>query len=90
MKRSDIIITNKDIIKYCKREHAMQKKVYEKKLAGGQMKDYEANRYYLIILEYKELVEDLEQKGISWTQCRQMIKNINTRSLPTQGKLNFK
>jgi hypothetical protein len=72
-KRSDIKITNKAIAAYCKREHAMQVRVYPPKIAANTMTEHEARLYWCIIQELGEMAQLLEERGMDWRELKEMI-----------------
>ncbi len=88
MKRSDIKIENKHIIAYCKKENKFQQKVYERKVQLKTMSELEANRNFLIIREFSELVEALQERQIQWRELRKMVKALPARK-NVQGKIQF-
>lgn len=89
MKRSAIKLGNKEIVKYCKAENGFQQKVYARKVAAKTMTPYKANQNILIIRELRELVEDMEQKGVTWHQLRKMIADLPEKRGSVQGTLNI-
>ena len=87
MNRSDLKIDNQKIIAYCKREHRMQKGVYDSMLKEGKVTGYQANLNYTVILELKEVAELLEKQNITWSDFRQMLQKLPQQTRGTQGKL---
>ncbi|MCH2045950.1 MAG: hypothetical protein MK212_17675 [Saprospiraceae bacterium] len=87
MNRNQIKINLEVIIKYCKREHSMQAKVYPKQIAKQQMSQYEANQNHLLITEYKELAELLQLKGIRWHEFKKMINDLPAKRVVEQKNL---
>ena len=88
MRRNQIKITNEVIIKYCKREHVMQGKVYPKQVESGRMTAYEANQNFAIISEVKELAEALHLKGYNWQELKKFVNDLPAqRTIAEQQKL---
>lgn len=88
MKRSQIKINNQAIIKYCKREHAMQARVYPRQMNAGKMTSYEANQNFFIISELKDIAEALELKGYTWQELKNIINDLpGRRTTAEQQKL---
>lgn len=87
MNRNQIKIDLNVIIAYCKREHGMQSKVYPKQIAKQKMSQYEANQNHLVITEYKELAELLQQKGIQWHEFKKMMSDLPAKRVVEQKTL---
>lgn len=89
MKRSDIKITLKDRIKECNREIGMRNQVYARQVEQKLLSPYRANHRILIIQEYKELVEELENRGLSWDDLLNHLESIKKKEQPKQAEMNF-
>jgi hypothetical protein len=86
MKRNNVKVDNIAIIKYCKREHGMQARVYPGLIDKGKMKKYEANQFFIIITELQEIATELEQKGYKWHELRQLINGLPGKRSEAQQK----
>lgn len=73
MNRNQIKITNKDRADECRREISMRKHVYAKQVERGHLQPYQANKRILILVEYQELAEKLEARGLTWDDLHQLI-----------------
>lgn len=87
LKRSDVRLNNQKIIKYCKAENTYQEYVFRPKVEAGKMAAMVAAEKYCIILELRELVEDMVARKISWQDLRKQVKSVPISNRGLQGSL---
>lgn len=63
----------------------MQKAVYPGRIKAGKMKQDQANEYYFIIKEIRQLAVEAENRGITWQDILGMVMEK-----PNPNELDFK
>ena len=67
-KRSDIKLQLEDFIKELDRELIMRRAVYAKQVQQKKLSEFRANKRYLIILEIKELLDQMLACGLRYVE----------------------
>lgn len=74
---NDLPVTNKRIVAYCDREHAMQRNVFPKQIDTNKLKREDARLFWRVINELKGLAADAELRGLTWQDVREIVRSYS-------------
>lgn len=76
----DIPLTPAEVVKYCAREHAMQKAVYPRQIEKGKLTQVQARLYWRIIKQLSDIAGLAGEKGLGWEDLMGAIQKIPSKT----------
>lgn len=89
MKRSELKVSNDDRLTEVSRELTMRWAVYTKQIQEKKLSQFEANKRYFIIAEYKDVLKELQRIGMDLTDLIKALKDTPGKDQVRQVKIDF-